>query len=130
MDTVDVWVFRDQADLGYDPIGGADITGFSVEALDGSIGKVDKANNDVGQAYVIVDTGPWIFGKKVMLPAGVITQISTEAETISVNRTKDQIKDSPEYDDAKLDDTDYRSELGSYYAPGSAGYRDWDDRQT
>ena len=50
MDTVDVWVFRDQSDLGYDPTGGADITGFSVEALDGSIGKVDKANNDVGQA--------------------------------------------------------------------------------
>ncbi len=129
METVDVWVFRSQADLGYDPTGGTDITGFSVEALDGSIGKVDKANNDVGQAYVVVDTGPWIFGKKVMLPAGVITQINTEAETISVNRTKDQIKNSPEYDDAKVNDDEYRSELGSYYSPGGSGYRDWDDPQ-
>ena len=48
MDTVDVWVFRDQSDLGYDPTGGAAIAGYHVEALDGSIGKVDEANNDVG----------------------------------------------------------------------------------
>jgi hypothetical protein len=125
MNTIDVWVFRDQADLGYDPTGGTDVTGYHVEALDGSIGKVDKANNDVAQSYLIVDTGPWIFGKKVMLPAGVIDHVSTDEQLIFVNRTKDQIKASPEYDDSKHEDDDeYRSELGSYYAPGGMGYRD------
>ena len=52
-----------------------DLSGFSVEALDGSIGKIDEASNDVGAGYVVVDTGPWIFGKKVMLPAGVIRDV-------------------------------------------------------
>jgi hypothetical protein len=128
MDTVDVWVYRDQTALGYDATSGRDITGFSVEALDGSIGKVDKANNDVGRSYVIVDTGPWIFGKKVMLPAGVIQRVDADDEKIWVNRTKEQIKDAPEYDDAKQEDTEYRSGLGSYYGPGGSAYRDWDDR--
>ncbi len=128
MDTVDVWVFRDTADLGYDATSGRDITGFSVEALDGSIGKVDKANNDVGRSYLIVDTGPWIFGKKVMLPAGVIQRVDTEDEKIWVNRTKDQIKNAPEYDDTKQADENYQSDLGSYYGPGGSAYRNWDDR--
>ncbi|MBD0291736.1 MAG: PRC-barrel domain containing protein, partial [Thermoleophilia bacterium] len=46
-----------------------DVVGFSVEATDGGIGKVDEATYDVGQSYLVVDTGPWIFGKKVLLPA-------------------------------------------------------------
>jgi hypothetical protein len=128
MEAADVWAYRHQTALGYDATTGRDITGFSVEALDGSIGKVDRANNDAGSSYVIVDTGPWIFGKKVMLPAGVIQRVDADDEKIWVNRTKDQIKDAPEYDDAKQEDTAYRSDLGSYYGPGGGAYREWDDR--
>ena len=47
-------------------------------------------------------------------------------ERVFVNRTKDQIKDSPEYDDSMQDDESYRSRLGSYYGQGGQGYRDWD----
>jgi hypothetical protein len=123
---VELWTYRDRTQLGFDPTSGRDITGYGVEALDGSIGKIDKANNDVGQSYVIVDTGPWIFGKKVMLPAGVIQRVDENDETVWVNRTKDQIKDAPEYDDSMMGDTGYHDELGSYYGPGGTGYRDWD----
>ena len=127
MESYDVWGYRDQAQLGYDPTTGSDITGYGVEARDGSIGKIDKANNDVGQSYVIVDTGPWIFGKKVMLPAGVIERVDADDEKVYVNRTKDQIKDAPEYDDSMASDEGYRGELGSYYGSGGPGYRDWDN---
>src|SRR5215203_4587601 len=41
-----------------------DLTGFEVEAVDGSIGHVDSATQDIGVAAVVVDTGPWIFGRK------------------------------------------------------------------
>ena len=68
--------------LGFDPASGRDLSGFSVEAVDGSIGKIDEASNEVGQAFVIVDTGPWIFGKKVMLPAGVIRRIDEADEKV------------------------------------------------
>ena len=45
-----------------------DVVGYDVEALDGDIGKVDEATYDAGASYIVVDAGPWIFGKKVMLP--------------------------------------------------------------
>ena len=93
--------------------------------MDGSIGKIDEATKEAGSAYIIVDTGPWIFGKKVMLPAGVIERVDHDDEKVFVNRTKDQIKNAPEYDDdAMASDSAYRGELGSYYGTGGAGYRD------
>jgi hypothetical protein len=69
---------------------------------------------------------PWILGKKVMLPAGVIQRIDGEAEKVYVHRTKDQIKNAPEYDDTMASDEGYRGELGSYYGSSGPGYRDWD----
>src|SRR5436190_17521715 len=99
-----------------------DLTGFKVEALDGSIGKVDEATNEAGGSFIVVDTGPWILGKKMMLPAGVIRDVDLDTETVFVNRTKDQIKNAPEFDEKRYRNQDYRTELGSYYDRGGAGY--------
>jgi len=124
----EVWTYRDKSALGSTVIDThADLTGFTVEALDGSIGKVDEGTYDVGRSYLVVDTGPWIFGKKVMLPAGVVRGIDEDAEAIFVNRTKDEIKNAPEFDDSLTRDESYHSTLGSYYGRGGKGYRDWDD---
>ena len=46
--------------------------GYDVEAIDGSIGKIDGATLETDSGHIVVDTGPWIFGKKVMLPVGVL----------------------------------------------------------
>ena len=125
---LDIWTYRDRSDLGSNVVDThADISGFGVEAVDGSIGKLDEATYDVGRSYIVVDTGPWIFGKKVMLPAGVVRGIDETEEKIFVNRTKEQIKHAPEYDDSLVADDTYRQGLGSYYGPGGSGYRDWDD---
>ena len=121
---MDVWSYRDPALLGAN-IRSTDVTGYGVEALDGSIGKIDEATYDTGSSYLIVDTGPWIFGKKVMLPAGVVLRVDTADEKVYVNRMKDEIKDAPELEDFK--DEAYRDKLGSYYGPGGSGYRDWED---
>jgi hypothetical protein len=126
--STDVWTYREASMLGTDPTRGLDFTGYTVEALDGSIGKVDEGTYEVGSSHIVVDTGPWIFGKKVMLPAGVIQRIDTADENVYVNRTKDQIKDAPEFDDSLKKDENYRNELGTYYGRGGRGYRDWDDR--
>ena len=50
-----------------------------------------------------------------MLPAGVITSVDHDDEKIFVNRTKDQIKNAPEFDDSLIRDDEYRGRLGSYY---------------
>ena len=109
MATVELWTFRTQTAMGMD------LTGFTVEAIDGKIGKVDEATHEAGGSYIVVDTGPWIFGKKVLLPAGVIRDVDLDTETIFVDRTKDEIKNSPEFDENRFDDQRYRDELGTYY---------------
>jgi hypothetical protein len=109
MAIVEMWTFTAQTPPNLD------LSGFKVEATDGDIGKVDEATNEVGRSFLIVDTGPWIFGKKVMLPAGVIQHIDPDTETIFVNRTKDEIKDAPEFDEKRYQDQSYRDELGGYY---------------
>jgi hypothetical protein len=109
MAKIDIWTYREQA------FAGRDLSGFKVEATDGDIGKVDEATADAGAGFVVVDTGPWIFGKKVMLPAGVIDQVDHENKRIFVDRTKDEIKNAPEFDESRYRETGYRDELGDYY---------------
>jgi hypothetical protein len=106
----DMWTYQDQT------IGDIDLIGYSVEATDGSIGKIDDVTNEVGASYIVVDTGPWIFGKHVLLPAGVVQRIDHEDKTVYVNRMKDEIKNSPEWDDERKVDESYRSEVGTYYS--------------
>jgi hypothetical protein len=119
----DMWNYRDEA-VEDDRTYGEDIVGFGVKAIDGSIGKVDKASHEVGSSYLVVDTGPWIFGQKVLIPAGTVQRVDFNNETVHVNRTKEQIKDSPAYDEATYRDPSYHEELGSYYGAEGRGYRD------
>ena len=100
-----------------------DLRGFDVEALDGRIGTVDEATDEGRGGYVVVDSGPWIFRKKVMLPAGVIDRVDREARTVHVNRTKQEIKNAPDLGDTGYDDDAYRVALGRYYGSGGAGFR-------
>jgi hypothetical protein len=118
MAMMDIWTYQEQTWTT------GDLVGCSVEAIDGSIGKIDEASYDVGAGYVVVDTGPWIFGKKVMLPAGVISRVDHDEKQVFVNRTKDQIKNAPEFDENAYRDETYRGELGSYYGPGGRGWRE------
>lgn len=100
-------------------LAGADLTGYKVEATDGNIGKVDKHSDEVGDAYLVVDTGVWIFGKEVLLPASTVVRIDAAERKVYVDRTKGQIKDAPEFHrDKHLGDSGYREELGTYYGFG------------
>jgi len=112
MATTDLWTYRDTTWRG------SALIGLKVEATDGDIGKIDEATDETGGSYIVVDTGTWIFGKKVVLPAGVIERIDLDAESVFVNKTKDQIKNAPEFDESRLRDDRYRAELGSYYGSG------------
>jgi hypothetical protein len=113
MAVVELWTFT-IATPGID-LSSVDLTGFKVEARDGSIGKVDEATHQAGGSFIVVDTGPWIFGKKVMLPAGVIRDVDLDTETIFVDLTKDEIKNAPELDEKTYREQGYRNELSEYY---------------
>jgi hypothetical protein len=106
---VDVWTFRA-------PVADIDLTGFEVEAEDGKIGKVDEATYEKGGSCIVVDTGPWIFGKKVMIPAWAIESVDPEEQVVRVDRVKDEISAAPEFDPSGYADQEYRLRLASYYA--------------
>jgi hypothetical protein len=120
--TTDIWTYREPGALGVDMAAGLDITGYSAEAIDGGIGKIDETTYDVGSSYVVVDTGPWILGRKVLLPAGVIGHIDPARKTVYVGRTKEQIKGCPEFDESTYRDEGYRTEVGSYYGDEARGF--------
>ena len=92
-----------------------DFTGFDVEAADGHIGKVDEASNDAGRSFLVVDTGFWIFGKKRLIPAGVVERVDPDTKTIHVVLTKDQIKSAPDYDEIQRASSDEYER--HYHAP-------------
>ncbi|MFJ2786124.1 PRC-barrel domain-containing protein [Streptomyces sp. NPDC093249] len=100
-------------------LAGTDLSGYKVEALDGGIGKVDKHSEEVDDAYLVVDTGPWIFGREVLLPASTVVRIDLDDRKVFVDRTKAQIKDAPEFHREKhLGEPGYRDELTAYYGLG------------
>jgi hypothetical protein len=113
---IDVWVIRE-------PVPTVDVVGFDVEARDGRIGTVDEATWDVHSGRLVADTGPWIFGRKVILPAGVIERIDPDEGKVYVACTKEQVKKAPEYDDENLDAHErYWRSLREYWgAPGPTG---------
>jgi uncharacterized protein (TIGR02271 family) len=119
-DRTDLWTYHDSSSWGT-----SDITGFNVEAADGSIGSIDEVSYEAGSSYVVVDTGPWIFGKKVVLPAGVIERVDPDERSVWVNQTKSQIENAPEFDELRYRDDEYRAEVGGYYA-GPDRYADTD----
>ena len=58
-------------------------------------------------------------------PIGVVRSVNHDERQVFVNRTKDEIKNAPEFDESFIDDESYRTKLGSYYGPGGAGWRDF-----
>lgn len=108
----DIWSYRDTSTSE-----AADLVGFQVVAIDGAIGSIDAATHDVGASYVVVDTGFWIFGKKRMLPAGVVERINYNDQKVHVNLTKDQVREAPDYDAERERDETYRKNVKAYYDP-------------
>ena len=94
---------------------GFGLIGYDVHARDGEIGKVSEASDDVDAGHLVVDTGWWIFGRSSLIPAGAITDVDHEAATVTVDLTKDEIKDAPEFDEETYKTDGYRSQVGSYY---------------
>jgi hypothetical protein len=105
--TLELWRFS----MG---LGGGDLRGMSVEALDGSVGKVENVVDQLGGAYLVVDTGGWIFGKTVVVPAGVVRAVDPDRRCVFVACTRADVKGAPEHDpDAGEGAT--REALGAYY---------------
>jgi hypothetical protein len=94
---------------------GRDLTDYEVEATDGGIGKIDEATADAGRGHIVVDTGWWIFGKKRLLPAGVITRVDDEERKVYLTCSKDAVRDAPDFDPDLASQPDFRESVGTHF---------------
>ncbi len=77
------------------------INGYALEASDGQIGTVsDLPFDDAGWVirWLIVDTGTWLTGRKVLLPLSALGQPDRSQRHFTVKLTTQQVKDSPDVD--------------------------------
>jgi hypothetical protein len=100
-----------------------DIKNFALAATDGEIGKVKELYFDDKNwtvRYVVVDTGGWLTGRKVLLAPRSFGMIDQEAKRITVHLTREQIENSPSIDADKPVSRQHEEEWHRYY--GYPGY--------
>ncbi|MFD0795400.1 PRC-barrel domain-containing protein [Mucilaginibacter litoreus] len=94
------------------------VTGYSIQATDEEIGNVEDfiLNDSTWKIdFMLVDTGNWFPGKKVLIAPGMIKDINWETSTVTVNASEKVIKDSPEYTPGEALNETYETTLESYY---------------
>lgn len=109
---VDVWQYRESMRFSASSV---DVSGFEVVGSDGTIGTVDKASNEVRVNYIIVDTGDWLSGRQVILPAGTVERIDATASKVIIALTRDDIRSAPEFHPKDLRDASFEDALTGYY---------------
>ncbi|PSB32028.1 DUF2382 domain-containing protein [Chlorogloea sp. CCALA 695] len=100
--------FENQSLLGYDLYSGNEKVGSIDNLLVDDNGKF---------RYLIVSTGIWIFGKKVLLPIGR-AQINNNERRVYVNGlTRSQAEQLPQYQDGMSVDYEQEEQVRSVYRP-------------
>jgi hypothetical protein len=82
----------------------ADLEGLKLRETDGTIGTVEDFYFDDASwlvRYLVVDTGTWLSGRKVLLPPQVAHAPDLASGTLPVDLTKTQVANSPDIDLAK-----------------------------
>ena len=77
------------------------LIGFKMAATDGEIGEVKELYFDDESwviRYLIVETGNWLFNKKVLIAPQALLAPDWANKNFPVNLTKEQIKSSPDID--------------------------------
>lgn len=95
-----------------------EVIDYYIEARNGDIGHVDDfIVDDEGWSirYMAVDTRNWWPGKKVLVAPQWITEIRWGDSRVHVDMTREQIKDSPEFDPAAPVNREYEERLFDYY---------------
>jgi len=95
-----------------------EVTGYRIHAADREIGEVEDIIIDDktwSVHYLVVDTGHWFPGKKVLVATKWISHIKWEDASVYVNITVNAVKNCPEYDPATPLSEKYENEFYRYY---------------
>jgi hypothetical protein len=99
------------------------VKGYHIHASDGDIGHLQGLIVDVETwaiRYIIVDTSNWWLGHQVLIPPQWIQDVSWPDGKVSVNLTRQAVKDAPPYDAAAQLDRKQESRIYQHY--GRPGY--------
>lgn len=95
-----------------------ELSGYSVHAKDGVMGEVDDLYfDDEAWAirYLVVDTGRWLSGRKVLIPPAAIGRPDWLGQTLSVSLTKAQVEGCPPIDTRKPVSRQHEAEYSKYF---------------
>ena len=102
------------------------VTGYHVQAKDGTIGHVENIMIDDSRweiRYFIVNTKNFWPGKHVLLSPHAVTEVDWLHHEIRLNLSREMVRTSPEWDPADFIDTQFEKRLRSHYNwPGYSFY--------
>jgi hypothetical protein len=96
----------------------SDLKGAALAATDGEIGSVADVYIDAASwtvRYLVVDTGTWLPGRKVLISPLAVRGAVWGADRIPVNLTKAQVEASPSVDTEQPVSRQYELEYARYY---------------
>ncbi len=94
------------------------IHGYSVEATDGEVGTVETLYFDEATwavRYLVVNVGNWLLPDKILLSPLSVASVDHDDETIHVDLSKEQVKNSPHIDAERPVSRQYEITLHDYY---------------
>ena len=94
------------------------IKGYAIAASDGQLGTVSDFFFDDASwlvRWLVVDTGNWLSGRKVLLPPSVLGRLNANDRVFAVKLTKQQVKDSPEIDTERPVSRQMETSVYDYY---------------
>ncbi len=103
------------------------VIGYRIEATDGDIGHVQGLLVDEETwaiRYLIANTSNWWLGHDVLIAPQWIKDVSWPEATVSIDLTRQAVKDAPPYDSA--DQLNRKHEVGLYDHYGHAKYWETD----
>jgi hypothetical protein len=95
-----------------------DTLGCMVLAVDGEIGRIDDFildDNSWTIRYLIVDSGPWWHGKRILISPKWLDRVAWNESKVFLKFSRDTIRSAPEYTEAPLVSRDYESRLHDHY---------------
>lgn len=95
------------------------IAGSTLSGTDGVVGTVNDLLFDSEQwivRYVVVDTGKWLPGRRVLLPASVLGPADWKQHAFTVPLTRQAVEDSPDVDTQRPVSRQQEAKLMSHYS--------------
>jgi sporulation protein YlmC with PRC-barrel domain len=93
--------------------------GSKIHALDGEIGRVDEILFDDEHwtvRYLVVETGSWLFGRKVLISPLAFGQLDLDHHTLNINLTREQIEKSPGVETDRPVSRQWEEDYYDYYS--------------